>query len=168
MLQLKFYLTGNFYFSIVFGYGYICKWSWNKKNNKKLTTTCMHHLKKGIKWIAILKEESILRPVYMNTKNPHIKSLTNGRRLRVESRRCRYFQSQISPWFCLKSWIHLHPEYTLKEESILRPVYMNTKSPHIKSLTNGRSLRVESRRCRYFQSQISPWFCLKSWIPNFK
>ena len=138
------------------------------KKNKKLTTTCMYHLKKGIKWIAILKEESILRPVYMNTKNPHIKSLTNGRRLRVESRRCRYFQSQISPWFCLKSWIHLHPEYTLKEESILRPVYMNTKNPHIKSLTNGRRLRVESRRCRYFQSQISPWFCLKSWIPNFK
>ena len=75
--------------------------------DKKLTTgtTCMYHLKKGIKCIAILKEESILHLVYMNTKTPHIKSLTNGRRLRVESRRCGYFQSQISPWFCLKSWI---------------------------------------------------------------
>ena len=44
-----------------------------KKKIKKLTTTCMYHLKKGIKWIAILKEESILHPVYvvyiiMNTK----------------------------------------------------------------------------------------------------
>ena len=30
----------------------------------------MYHSKKGIKWITILKEESILRPVYMSTKTP--------------------------------------------------------------------------------------------------
>ena len=33
----------------------------------------MYHLKKGIKWIAILKEESILRPVDMNTKTPKLR-----------------------------------------------------------------------------------------------
>ena len=33
----------------------------------------MYHLKKGIKWITILKEESILRPVYMNTKTPKLR-----------------------------------------------------------------------------------------------
>ena len=45
-----------------------------KKKIKKLTTTCMYHLKKGIKWIAILKEESILRPVDMNTKTPKLRA----------------------------------------------------------------------------------------------
>ena len=33
----------------------------------------MYDLKKGIKWIAILKEESILRPVDMNTKTPKLR-----------------------------------------------------------------------------------------------
>ena len=41
--------------------------------DKKLTTTCMYHLKKGVKWIKILKEESILCPVYMNTKTPTLR-----------------------------------------------------------------------------------------------
>ena len=45
----------------------------------------MYHSKKGVKWIKILKEESIFCTVYTNTKTPELRYwlMAAGRGLKV-------------------------------------------------------------------------------------